>query len=67
MDVKYIPESWNHLRLEFTDEYLEKKREKKEKIKEIKELVKKQKTPIIESSDENEFCLEKKKISCTIL
>lgn len=64
MDVKYIPESWNHLRLEFTDEYLE----KKEKIKKIKESAQKQKkTPIIENTYENEFCLEKKRINCIIL
>lgn len=66
MDVKYIPESWNHLRLEFTDEYLEKK--EKRKIKEIKELAPKQKkTPIIKNTSEPDFCLGKKKINCIIL
>lgn len=30
MNVRYIPDEWNHLRLEFTEEYLEKKKRKKE-------------------------------------
>lgn len=28
MSLKYSPESWNYLRLEFTDDYLEKRKKK---------------------------------------
>ena len=51
MSVKYSPESWNYLRLEFTDEYIEKKRKKK--ISNSQKTVNTSQSPKISKSPES--------------
>ena len=75
MNVQYTPESWNHLRLEFTDEYLKKKKKYIKNnpqilVKSGKTLPKiseQKKSSLKKNNSDTEKCITKSNIKCVIL
>ena len=73
MEIPHIPEKWQGLTLELTDEYLENKRNKKENLKTKKPLIMKKPVKKIKvtmhdvSTQTDHYCCIEEKKKCTIL